>query len=222
MQILMIHDVMGRPGRTTLQALLSKLKEELRVDLVVANGENIVSGFSLTLDTSNQLFDSVVYVITSGHHVWYQEKIVPYLNDRTPILRPLNYPNTEPGESYLKLDSNMIMNLIGRVFVNTFDCPFRAVGQLLEKSVNHPNVATTDARILPKGTAFVNDVGMVGSINSIIGANPDDALQRFTDQKPRRLSVAIGGPTKFNSVQLDIDETTGRAIKIRQVDREIE
>ena len=252
----MIGDIVGRPGRVALRALLPQLSEELRLDMVVANGENAAGGFGLTPDTADELMACGVDVITSGNHIWDQKEIIPHLDDGMPILRPLNYPSTVPGRGYTTLGNALVVNLIGRVFVGTFDCPFRAMDRLLKELTDRPavvlvdmhaeatsekaamawyldgrvtavtgthtHVATADARILPKGTAFVSDVGMVGPINSIIGADPDDALQRFLNQTPHRLNVAKDGPTRFNSVLIEIDETTGRATGIERVDREIE
>lgn len=252
----MVGDVVGRPGRTAVKALLPQLREELRLDLVVANGENAAGGFGLTLDTADELLSCGVDVITSGNHIWDQKEIIPHLDDGMPVLRPLNYPSTVPGRGYTTLGNALVVNIIGRVFVGTFDCPFRAMDQLFEEledrpavvlvdmhaeatsekaamawyldgrvtavTGTHTHVATADARILPKGTAFVSDVGMVGPINSVIGADPSDALQRFLNQTPHRLNVAKDGPTRFNSVLIDVDETTGRATGIERVDRELE
>ena len=85
----------------------------------------------------------------------------------------------------------------------------------------HTHVATADARILPNGTAFVSDLGMVGPVNSVIGAEPQDALDRFLTQTPKRLTVATAGPTQFNSVLVEVDETTGAATGIERLDREL-
>jgi metallophosphoesterase (TIGR00282 family) len=85
----------------------------------------------------------------------------------------------------------------------------------------HTHVATADARILPKGTALVNDVGMVGPLNSIIGMEVEPILKRFLTQLPTQFSPVEKGPAIFNSVLLDIDETTGRALSIERIDREM-
>ena len=84
----------------------------------------------------------------------------------------------------------------------------------------HTHVATADTRLLSNGTAFVSDLGMVGPRNSVIGSNVQDALERFLHQTPHRLTVA-GGPVRFNSVMVDVDEETGRATAIARVDREV-
>ena len=95
-------------------------------------------------------------------------------------------------------------------------------GQVSAVLGTHTHVATADTRILPGGTAFVSDVGMAGPVNSIIGVEPAEVLERFLTQMPKRLKVAKKGPTRFNSVMVDIDDSSGKATAIERVDREIE
>jgi metallophosphoesterase (TIGR00282 family) len=83
----------------------------------------------------------------------------------------------------------------------------------------HTHVATADPRILPKGTAYVTDLGMVGPIDSVIGMEPQDALYRFVNNVPRHLRVAEGR-CRFNSVLIDVDDATGAAREIERIDRE--
>ena len=255
MRILMIGDVVGRPGRRAIEALLPDLRDELHLDLVLANGENTASGFGITLDTANELLSSGVDIITSGNHIWDQREIIPHLESTLPILRPLNYPPDTPGRGYLRTGNALIVNLIGRLFVGTFDCPFRAIDKLLKELPDppkvivvdfhaeatsekeamgwfldgrvsamvgtHTHVPTADARILPKGTAYVSDLGMVGALNSVIGAETEEALARFVTQMPQRLRIPTKGPLRFNSVLVEVDEATGKATDIVRVDREL-
>ncbi len=87
----------------------------------------------------------------------------------------------------------------------------------------HTHVATADARILPRGSAFVTDLGMTGPLNSIIGSRVDDVLYRFLTAMPRRLNVEERlGPMQFNSVFIETDDLTGLAAHIERVDRVIE
>ena len=251
----MIGDVVGRPARSAVKAILPDLRRELRLDLVVANGENAAGGFGITLDTANEMLSSGVDVITSGNHIWDQKDILPHLDSDLPVLRPLNYPPGAPGRGYQRLDDALVVNLLGRVFVGTCDCPFRAMDQLLGELADprkviivdmhaeatsekvalgwyldgrvsavagtHTHVPTADPRILPQGTAYVSDLGMVGSTNSVIGVKTEDVLERFLTQTPRRLSVATAGPFQFNSVLFEIDESTGKATDIARIDRQV-
>ena len=256
MRILMIGDAVGRPGRRAVCTLVPALRDELELDLVTVNGENAAGGFGITLDTAEELMSAGVDIITSGNHIWDQKEIIPHLDSDLPILRPLNYPPGTPGRGYRCINNVLVVNLIGRVFVGTYDCPFRAIDGLLEelddipRSIivdihaeatsekvalglyldgrvsavvgTHTHVATADARILPKGTAYVSDLGMAGALNSVIGVELEDVLDRFLRQTPQRLRVAKEGPVRFNSVFVEIDDDTGKASQILRVDRELE
>ncbi len=227
----------------------------MQVDLVIANGENAAGGKGLTPETADELLGSGVDVITSGNHIWAQKEVLPLLEEDTPVIRPLNFAPGVPGRGFVWRKNVLVVNLIGRTFMGDADCPFRAVGQLLdgltrrpeaivvdfhaeatsEKQAmgryldgrvtavagTHTHVGTIDARILPKGTAFVTDIGMVGPSNSVIGDNVEEVLTRFLTHMPQRLSVAKG-PTVFNSVLVETDTASGRARRITRIDRELE
>lgn len=253
MRALMIGDVIGRPGRRAVTRLLPGLRDELRLDIVIANGENAAGGRGLTSATAAELFAAGVDVITSGNHIWDQKEIIPQLEGEMPIVRPLNYPPGLPGRGYLVWNDTLIVNLMGRIFIGSFDCPFRAFDALLSQ-VNplpsriivdfhaeatsekiafgwyadgrasavlgtHTHVATADTRVLPKGTAYVSDVGMVGPKNSVIGMEISTVMERFLRQTPTQMDVA-SGPSIFNSVLLEIDDDTGRARDIQRLDRQ--
>ena len=100
-----------------------------------------------------------------------------------------------------------------------------ALGRYLDGRVSavlgtHTHVGTSDARILPQGTAFITDVGMVGPTSSIIGNDIDAVIQRFLTQIPQRLPLGQG-PTIFNSVLIEIEQSTGKALNITRIDRKV-
>jgi metallophosphoesterase (TIGR00282 family) len=145
LRILMVGDVIGRPGRRAVGALVPRLRQEYKVDLVIANGENAAGGLGLTRETAEELFGSEIDVITSGNHIWDQRDILPALDSDLAILRPLNYPPGVPGRGYMIKGKALVVNLIGRTFIGYFDCPFRAMDQLLEKLAdNKPPVIIVD------------------------------------------------------------------------------
>ena len=99
----------------------------------------------------------------------------------------------------------------------------QAMGWYLDGRVSvvvgtHTHVPTADPRLLPKGTAFVTDLGMAGAYNSIIGDDPQDVLYRFLTQMPKSLNPARG-PLRLCSVLVDVDEATGHAQDIQRIDR---
>jgi hypothetical protein len=248
----MIGDVIGKPGRRTVRAIVPTLRQQHNIDLVIANGENAAGGIGLTTETAKELLQSGVDVITSGNHIWHYKELIPSLDGDFPILRPLNFPPQVPGQGYLSLGQALIVNLLGRVFMQELDCPFRAMDQLLEQLVDkprviivdfhgeataeknamgwyldgrvsavlgtHTHIGTIDHHILPQGTAFVTDVGMVGPKNSVIGVDANSAINRFLTQMPYRLPLAKG-PTIFNSVLVEVEQS-GRASSIVRIDLE--
>jgi metallophosphoesterase (TIGR00282 family) len=250
----MIGDVIGKPGRKAVAALVPALREELRLDLVIANGENSAAGRGLTQKTAKELFAAGVDVLTSGNHIWDQKEIEGIIDQETAILRPLNYPPAAPGRGTLTQKGVTVINLQGRTFMPDIDCPFRAVdaaleglpqdalifvdmhaeatsekvgmGRYLDGRVaavvgTHTHVPTADAQVLPGGTAFVSDVGMVGPKESIIGNEIEAVLRRFVTGMPARLPVPEGpSPVQFNAVLVEIDEGRGTATAIKRVDRE--
>jgi len=131
MLILVIGDIIGRPGRAAIRELVPDLRHQYQFDLVIANAENAAGGIGLTSSTARELLDADVDILTSGNHIWAQKEIIPYLDGEMPILRPLNYPPGVPGRGYIISGQVMVVNLIGRTFIGNFDCPFQTMDQLL-------------------------------------------------------------------------------------------
>ncbi|MBI2764689.1 MAG: YmdB family metallophosphoesterase, partial [Chloroflexi bacterium] len=253
MRILFVGDVVGRPGREAVQALLPGLRGELRVDLAIVNGENAAGGAGLTATLAHELKAAGADVVTNGNHVWDQRAFLKEIDGLDFAIRPLNLPPGNPGRGWMVAQDVLVVNALGRVFMGTYDDPFRALDGLLaelgdraprvrildwhaeatsEKVAmgwhldgrfsavvgSHTHIPTADARVLPGGTAYVSDTGMVGPRDSVLGVQKEIVLERFRDMLPRRFEVA-GGPSVFNSVLIDVDEATGRARSIERVDR---
>jgi calcineurin-like phosphoesterase len=101
-----------------------------------------------------------------------------------------------------------------------------AMGRYLDGRVSavlgtHTHVGTVDTQILHHGTAYVSDIGMAGPSDSIIGDDPEAVIRRFLTRMPHHLSVGKGKPM-FNSVLVDVDENSGRAVAIERIDRKVE
>ena len=256
MRIMMIGDVIGKPGRIAVRKLVPDLRSEYGIDLVIANGENAAGGIGLTPDTADELFVSGVDLITSGNHIWAHKEMVASLDSYQQVLRPMNYPRGVAGRGYAIIKNTLVVNLIGRTFIGNLDCPFRAIDSLLKElgdnkpaitvidfhaeatsekialgwylngrvssvTGTHTHVGTIDAKILPKGTAYITDIGMVGPDESVIGDDIDAVINRFLTQMPHRISVGKGR-VNFNSVMIDIDEKTGKATSFSRIDREVD
>ena len=254
-RILFVADVVGRPGREAVKALLPELRAELEPHLTIVNGENAAGGFGLTAKIVEELRGAGADVVTTGNHVWDQKQFAEEILELDHVLRPENFPPGVPGHGWLTLEIEgarvLVMNLMGRLFMNDIDDPFRAADAVLEANPDvdlvfcdmhaeatsekvamgwyldgrasavigtHTHVPTADQRILPGGTAYCTDAGMVGPLNSVIGFDQASALRRFLTGMPSRFEVA-DGPVTFNSVTCTIDRLTGRATTIQRNDR---
>lgn len=138
MRILFIGDIVGKAGRKALLTLLEGLIEREGIDFTIANGENAAGGIGITPIISREILEKGVDVITSGNHIWAKKEIIPFLDVEERILRPANYPDGAPGRgsgifATRKGEKIGVLNLEGRVFMKTLDCPFtRAEKELTE------------------------------------------------------------------------------------------
>ena len=133
MRVLFVGDVVGRPGRDAVAALLPGLRKELGVDLAVVNGENAAGGAGLTATLALELRDAGADVVTNGNHVWDQRQFAGEIDGLDFAIRPVNLPPGNPGRGWLISKGALVVNAIGRVFMGTYDDPFRALDAVLEE-----------------------------------------------------------------------------------------
>ncbi len=169
--ILAIGDIIGRPGRQAVIELMPGLREQYGLDLVIANAENAAGGLGVTSATARALLDAGVDVLTSGNHIWAQKEIIPYLDGEMPILRPLNYPPGVPGRGYLVINQTMVVNLIGRTFMGNFDCPFRAMEQLLAEFKHKPPVIIVDFHAEATSEKMAMGRYLDGQVSAVLGTH---------------------------------------------------
>jgi len=128
-KLLFIGDIVGQPGRNAVKALLPKLREQHRLDFIIANGENSAGGSGITPKIAEEIFSAGVDVITSGDHLWDQKEVLELLANEKRFLRPMNYPADVPGHgSGIFTAGNHaigVLNLQGRTFMQQqLDNPF--------------------------------------------------------------------------------------------------
>ena len=167
----MIGDVVGKPGRRAVHELLPGLTSEYCLDFVIANGENSAGGLGVTIETAQELLDCGVNVITTGNHIWAKKEIIPYLDSDFPILRPLNYPPGVPGRGFLSLGNVMVVNLMGRVFVGEYDCPFRAMDSLLSGVKDMPKVIIVDFHAEATSEKVAMGRYLDGRVSAVLGTH---------------------------------------------------
>lgn len=138
LRLLFVADVVGRPGREAVQRLVPQLRDELHADLVVVNGENAAAGFGVTAKLCGEIFDAGADVITLGNHVFDQREFVNELPQLQRVVRPANLPPGAPGVGSWRLDVKgvpvLVMCVMGRLFMNDIDDPFRAADAVLAEN----------------------------------------------------------------------------------------
>ena len=171
MKILAIGDIIGKPGRRAVKEILPALKLGLGVDFVIANGENAAGGKGLTPDTADELFSYGIDVITSGNHIFAQSDIIPMLESPAPVLRPLNYPPGVPGKGFTIIKGVLVVSLMGRTFINTIDCPFRAMDAFLAGPDKKPNNIIVDFHA--EATSEKQAIGwyLDGRVSAVVGTH---------------------------------------------------
>lgn len=148
MNILCIGDIVGRPGRDYLKKNLSAIKKEYNIDFVIANGENSAGGVGITKSTYDELISMGIDVITLGNHTWSKKEIIEFINTTDKLIRPANYPENNPGRGYtIATFGNKkiaVINLCGRVYMETIECPFRTMDNILQEIKDKADIIIVD------------------------------------------------------------------------------
>lgn len=218
LHILLIGDVIGRPGRKFFIQKLHQLKATTTIDFVVVNGENAAGGFGLTPETARELFDAGVDVITSGNHIYDKKEILPLLENESRILRPANYPEEAPGRGWAiyTLDDEVriaVINLQGRVLMPWIACPFEWTDRYLPMIREETPIILVDFHA--EATSEKNAMGwhLNGKVTAVFGTHthiptadarilPGDFTAYITD-------LGMTGP--YNSViGMDIKRSLSR------------
>ena len=138
MRLLLIGDIVGKPGRQIVARSVLGLKAEEQVDLVVANAENAAGGSGLTPAIYQELTAAGVDCVTMGDHIYRRREIYSVLERESRIVRPANYPEDAPGRELTVLTTAdntrvAVFSLVGRVFMPPVDCPFQAAERVLRR-----------------------------------------------------------------------------------------
>ena len=255
MRILMVGDVVGRPGRYFFMEQTPELRRQKNIDMVIVNGENAAHGKGLTPSIFDELIKGGADVITTGNHIWDNPTVLQIIDTEPFLIRPANYPEGTPGNGFCIYPVGKkkvgVINMSGRTFMSpTMDCPFRLgdkILNLLEKDCDvilvdfhaeatseklalgnyfdgrvtavvgtHTHVQTADEKILPKGTAYITDLGMVGAENSILGVAVEPVIKKFMTGRPSRFEVAEGAAI-YCALLIDIDDKTNKAVKVKRI-----
>jgi len=175
-RILLIGDVMGKPGRLILRDHLHSVRDECRPDLTIANGENLAGGLGATPDLIREIMSYGVQVVTMGNHTWRRSELIKGIDSLDNVVRPANYPPDSPGMTSVIYDIGRgrrvaVFNLVGRIFMDSTDCPFRAGLELSRQLRTQTPVIILDMHA--EATSEKAAVGwyLDGKVSAVLGSH---------------------------------------------------
>jgi 2',3'-cyclic-nucleotide 2'-phosphodiesterase len=175
-RILFLGDVVGRSARRAIRQDLRALRRRLAIDFVIANGENAAGGRGLDPESTEELLDAGVDVLTSGNHIWQHRSILAVIEREPRLIRPENFPPGNPGRGFTVVGSGSgvsvgVVNLIGRAFMGSYDCPFRAADRALEELRGKAGVVLVDMHA--EATAEKAAMGwyLAGRVAAVVGSH---------------------------------------------------
>ncbi|HET9478591.1 MAG TPA: TIGR00282 family metallophosphoesterase [Pyrinomonadaceae bacterium] len=175
MKILMIGDVVAKPGRVAVLERIQDLREQHQIDLAVMNAENLAGGFSVTPTLCEQLFASGIDVMTSGNHIFDKKEAIDYIRKQPRLIRPANYPPNTPGSGVWTGEVNgihvAVMNLMGRVFMPPSDDPFRVADQLLGSLQPNTSVRVVDMHAEATSEKVAMGWHLDGRVSAVVGTH---------------------------------------------------
>ena len=174
--ILMVGDIFAESGRAALAKLLPKLRQQYAVDFTVVNIENAAGGFGVTPQIARGCLEGGgVDVLTSGNHIWDKKEIIDYITRENLLLRPANFPAGTPGSGYITVKAGphrvAVLNLMGRVFMNPIDCPFRKADEIVQELRRETPIVVVDMHA--EATSEVMALGwyLDGRVSAVVGTH---------------------------------------------------
>ncbi len=176
MRILFLGDIVGRPGRRAVAKALPSWISSRDVHFVVANGENASGGIGIDPGAARELFAAGIDVLTSGNHIWAKKEIIEYLRDSDVLLRPANFPAACPGWGFAVKRTRDgaavgVVNLIGRVFMGSADCPFRAADAAIATVRERTAVIVVDMHAEATSEKVAMGWYLDGRVSAVLGSH---------------------------------------------------
>lgn len=175
MKVLMLGDVVAKPGRIAVLERIQDLREQHQIDFAIMNAENLAGGFSVTPSLCEQLFANGIDVMTSGNHIFDKKEAVDYIRKQPRLLRPANYPPGTPGSGYwlgeVKGVKVAVLNVMGRVFMPPSDDPFRVIDQLVKSLPAEAKVRLVDVHAEATSEKVAMGWFLDGRVSAVVGTH---------------------------------------------------
>jgi 2',3'-cyclic-nucleotide 2'-phosphodiesterase len=174
--ILFIGDIVGKPGRKAVRELLPVLTRQYEIDLVVANGENASGGIGISIKEADELLSSGIDILTSGNHIWKKKEILVYIQQNPDLIRPANYPPETPGQGMVVKETRSghkvaVLNLLGRIFMEAVDCPFRRGLEEWKKASKETPVVLVDFHAEATSEKAALGWYLDGKVSAVLGTH---------------------------------------------------
>lgn len=176
MKVLMIGDVVARPGRRAVLNHLESIRHEHAIDVALMNAENVAGGFSITPAIADELFDGGIDLMTSGNHIFDKHEVIPYIRKNKRLVRPANYPPETPGEGLFVGEVNgfriAVLNLLGRVFMApNVDDPFRTADRAVASIPDDVKIRLVDMHCEATSEKYAMGWFLDGRVSAVVGTH---------------------------------------------------
>src|SRR5438874_503071 len=223
--ILFLGDIVGEPGRSAVIARLPELKEKYALDFIIVNGENTAGGRGITGKITIDLLRAGVSVVTTGDHIWDQKEIFGFIDTEPRLLRPINYPEGAPGHGAIVLETAKgkvgVINVQCRTFMlPILENPFHAMETAIAKMRIETSVIVVDVHGETTSEKIALARFLDGKVSAVLGTHTHVQTadeQSFMSNLPAQFPVATG-EVRLRGALVEIDEGTGRALRISRVD----
>ena len=174
--MLFLGDIVGKPGRQAVRSLLPRLIAAERIAFVVANCENAAGGIGVDPASATELLESGVDVLTSGNHVWRHKEITEFIAHEPRLLRPANFPPGLPGAGWIVRETPdgrkiAVVNLIGRVFMDSVDCPFQFAERVLPEVMARTPIVIVDMHCEATSEKAAMGWFLAGKATAVLGSH---------------------------------------------------
>lgn len=176
MKLIFIGDIVGKPGRQIVAQRIAKLRDTWHPDVIIANAENSAGGLGTTPETLQELKALGIRGFTMGNHTWRKKVIIPAMPDFPELVRPANYPPGLPGHGHTVItlaDGRKLglLNLVGRVYMEAFDCPFRVADALLPALQQETNTILVDMHAEATSEKMAMGWFLDGRCSAVVGTH---------------------------------------------------
>ena len=175
MRILIVGDVVGRPGRKAFGKYTKELRQKHNIDIVIVNGENSAGGKGVSRKSLDELYAAGADIVTSGNHIWDNREVQGLIDDEPYLVRPANYPEGAPGKGWclypFKAKNIAVIHLSGRAFMPDMDCPFQKIDDILSEIGDQADIKILDFHAETTSEKMAMGFYLDGRVQVVVGTH---------------------------------------------------